>query len=202
MNVETPILIGITGGIGSGKSTVAHLFFQLGVPIYYADYEAKELMNNDLEIKSALIELFGSEAYKEGILNRTFISNTVFGNESKLAQLNAIVHPKVAKHFEEWVAKQTSNFVIKEAAILVETGGYKDLNELFVVTANEDLRIQRVMKRDGVSKEAVESRMKSQLSDSERNHYATWIFKNNEENKLEQQVAQCWEYLKTKYKFD
>lgn len=195
-----PIRIGITGGIGSGKSTVAQIFEKLGIPIYYADSEAKELMDIDSEIKEAIIKLFSEEAYKEGQLNRAFIASKVFGNETKLAQLNAIVHPKVAIHFEEWVKKQTSKFVIKEAAILVETGGFKDLDELFVVTAEEHLRIQRVMKRDSVAKDLVESRIKNQISDAERNQYATWIFKNNEADDLELQVTKCWNYLNDKYK--
>ena len=198
MKNSKPIQIGITGGIGSGKSTVAQLFEEMGVPVYYADSEAKELMNIDSDIKGAIIKLFGEEAYKEGQLNRAFIASKVFGNETKLAQLNAIVHPKVAKHFEEWVTKQSTKFVMKEAAILVETGGYKELDELFVVTADENLRIQRVMKRDNVAKDLVESRIKNQISDAERNQYATWIFKNNEGDDLKLQVAQCWEYLKEK----
>jgi dephospho-CoA kinase len=199
MKNSKPIQIGITGGIGSGKSTIAQLFEEMEVPVYYADSEAKELMNIDSDIKGAIIKLFGEEAYKEGQLNRAFIASKVFGNETKLAQLNAIVHPKVAKHFEEWVTKQFTKFVIKEAAILVETGGYKELDELFVVTADENLRIQRVMKRDSVAKDLVESRIKNQISDAERNQYATWIFKNNEGDDLKLQVAQCWEYLKEKY---
>jgi dephospho-CoA kinase len=199
MKNSKPIQIGITGGIGSGKSTVAQLFEEMGVPVYYADSEAKELMNLDSDIKGAIIKLFGEEAYKEGQLNRAFIASKVFGNETKLAQLNAIVHPKVAKHFEEWVTNQSTKFVIKEAAILVETGGYKELDELFVVTADENLRIQRVIKRDSVAKDLVESRIKNQISDAERNQYATWIFKNNEGDDLKLQVAQCWEYLKEKY---
>ena len=199
MKNSKPIQIGITGGIGSGKSTVAQLFEEMGVPVYYADSEAKELMNIDSDIKGAIIKLFGEEAYKEGQLNRAFIASKVFGNETKLAQLNAIVHPKVAKHFEEWVTKQSTKFVMKEAAILVETGGYKELDELFVVTADENLRIQRVMKRDNVAKDLVESRIKNQISDAERNQYATWIFKNNEGDDLKLQVAQCRKYLKEKY---
>jgi dephospho-CoA kinase len=199
MKNSKPIQIGITGGIGSGKSTVAQLFEEMGIPVYYADSEAKELMNMDSDIKEAIIKLFGEEAYREGQLNRAFIASKVFGNETKLAQLNAIVHPKVAKHFEEWVKKQSSKFVIKEAAILVETGGYKDLDELFVVTADENLRIQRVMKRDKVTKETVESRIKNQISDAKRNQYATWIFNNNELDDIGHQVKQCWNYLNDKY---
>jgi len=199
MRSNKPILIGITGGIGSGKTTVAQLFGRIGVPVYYADFEAKELMNVDPEIKAAVIDMIGAEAYVDGQLNRSYIASKVFENESKLVQLNAIVHPKVAVHFEEWVKKQTSKFVMKEAAILVETGGYKELDELFVVTASEELRIQRVMKRDIVTKESVESRIKNQISDKERNQYATWIFNNNETDDLELQVDQCWNYLNEKY---
>ncbi len=199
MKNSKPIQIGITGGIGSGKSTVAQLFEEMEFPVYYADSEAKELMNMDSDIKEAIIKLFGEEAYKEGQLNRAFIASKVFGDETKLVQLNAIVHPKVAKDFEEWVKKQSSKFVIKEAAILVETGGYKELDELFVVAADENLRIQRIMKRDSVAKDLVESRIKNQISDAERNQYATWIFKNNEGDDLKLQVTQCWEYLKEKY---
>ena len=137
-----PKIIGLTGGIGSGKSRVVKLFNTLGVPCYIADVEAKRLMNNQAEVKAAIVDLFGEQAYVDEQLNRNYIGQIVFANPEKLKALNAIVHPAVAKDFSVWVAEQQKSFVIKEVAILFETGGYKNVDKTVLITAPETIRIR------------------------------------------------------------
>ena len=170
-------IIGLTGGIGSGKSTVASFFESLGVPVYIADVEAKALMNRSKVIRRKLIALFGQEAYN-GQLNRKYIAKLVFQDAQKLEQLNAIVHPKVASHFKRWAAKQEGNFVIKEAAILFENGSYKNCDKTILVTAPAKVRVQRVINRDGASQEEVLQRMQHQWPDSKKIELADFVIEN------------------------
>lgn len=162
------MIVGLTGGIGSGKTTVAKLFYKLGVPIYISDIEAKQLMVNDQQLISAIKELLGNEAYIDGELNRSYISHQVFNDKEKLTQLNAIVHPAVAADFLQWYKKQEHLYVIKESAILFETNGQKECDAVITVTAPIEERINRVVVRDGVSEKQVKSRIDNQLSDSEK----------------------------------
>lgn len=172
--------IGITGGIGSGKSYVAKVFKALGVPFYDADKEAKELMNTNLAIKNALISEFGKEVYDiEGHLNRAYLASQVFRDKKKLDKLNAIVHPMVIQHGEDWALSQTFPYSLKEAALLFESGSYKKLDYTILVTAPTDIRIARVMQRDAITREEVQDRINKQLPDEEKQKLADFIIIND-----------------------
>jgi dephospho-CoA kinase len=163
--------IGLTGGIGSGKSTIANVFNTLGVPVYDSDKEAKTLINADQEIKLSLVSLLGAKAYKNGQYDRQFVADQVFQNKEKLNQLNAIVHPVVRNHFKEWCndqLKKNTQYVIKEAAILFESGANNSLDKVICVTAPEVLRIARVVSRDRTEPLQVQQRIDNQLSEEER----------------------------------
>src|SRR5687767_9978123 len=146
---QPPMLrIGLTGGIGSGKTTVAAIFGVLGIPVYYADDAAKRLMDENENVKTAIENNFGKEAYKNGKLDRKYVSDIVFNNADKLAFLNSIVHPATIKDADEWMQSQKSPYIIKEAALLFESGSHQKLDYIIGVKAPLDLRISRVMKRD------------------------------------------------------
>lgn len=171
--------IGITGGIGSGKTFLTKLFEALGVPVYNADEEAKRLMNSDARIKKQLIELFGAATYKDGKLDRTFLAAIVFSDKEKLELLNSIVHPIVIQEAKDWAERQTSRYSLKEAALLFESGSYKELDYTILVTAPMDVRIQRVIKRDGVTEQQVRERISKQLSDEEKLLLADFVIVND-----------------------
>lgn len=181
--------VGITGGIGSGKSYVAKVFKALGVPFYDADKEAKELMNTNPEIRDALVRAFGREVYDaEGRLNRSYLASQVFKDKDKLDRLNAIVHPIVIQHGADWSVSQTFPYSLKEAALLFESGSYKQLDYTILVTAPEDVRIARVMQRDSVSRQDVLDRMSKQLPDEEKRALADFIIVNDGVESLLPQV--------------
>ncbi|SRX76088.1 dephospho-CoA kinase [Aequorivita antarctica] len=171
-------IIGLTGGIGSGKTTVAQLFSELGVPIYIADIEAKKLTDTSKVIRRKLISLLGEEAYKGPKLNRKFVADKIFNDKTLLEGVNAVIHPKVAAHFIKWVSKQKATYVIKEAAILFENGGYKNCDLVILVTAPKAVRIARVRARDNASSIEIEQRMKNQWSDEEKQKLADIIIEN------------------------
>ncbi|MFZ4543647.1 MAG: dephospho-CoA kinase [Saprospiraceae bacterium] len=173
--------VGITGGIGSGKTTICQIFESLDIPVYYADERAKWLMSNDLKLVSGIKTHFGVEAYfPDGSLNRNHISNMVFKNSSKLSTLNALVHPAVAADAEIWFDKQkNAPYALKEAALLVESKSYLSLDRLIVVAAPLELRIQRVMNRDGVDKQKVEERIGHQMPEEDKLKYADFIINND-----------------------
>ena len=189
--------VGITGGIGSGKSTITSLFHNLGVPIYNSDERAKWLMSNDVDLMDQIKILFGQESYSNNKLNRAHLANIVFQNHDLLKQLNAIVHPLVKIDFENWLLLQKNEpLVIKEAAILIESGAYKELDILIIVFANKEIRIKRVMNRDNVAKEDVEKRIETQLSDSERLKFAHYSIENNKnQSNLKRQVGELYKQL-------
>ncbi len=161
-------IVGLTGGIGSGKSTVAKMFMEQGVAVYISDDEAKRLMVEDELLKKQIIDLLGDESYIEGELNRSYIANKVFNNKTLLDKINAIVHPAVAQHFKNWSKKQKGTYVIKEAAILFENGGYKQCDYNILVTAPQDVRIERVQKRDETTRKKVMDRLKNQWEDEKK----------------------------------
>ena len=189
--------VGITGGIGSGKSTITSLFQDLGVPIYNSDDRAKWLLSNDVDLMDQIKLLFGQESYSNNELNRAHIANIVFQDNDMLKQLNAIVHPMVKIDFENWLLLHKKEpLVIKEAAILIESGAYKELDVLIVVLADKKTRIKRVINRDNVSKEDVEKRMDTQISDSERLKFANFSVDNNkDQSNLKMQVGELYKQL-------
>jgi len=189
--------VGITGGIGSGKSTITSLFHDLGVPIYNSDERAKWLLSNDVDLVDQIKILFGQESYSNNKLNRAHIANIVFQDNDMLKELNAIVHPLVKIDFENWLLLQKKEpLVIKEAAILIESGAYKELDVLIVVLADKKTRIKRVINRDNVSKEDVEKRMETQISDSERLKFANFSVDNNtDQSNLKMQVGELYKQL-------
>ncbi len=182
--------VGITGGIGAGKTTVCRIFESLGIPVYYADERAKWLMVNDLRLVSSIKDLFGDKAYlPDGSLDRGLISSIVFSKKEKLDALNAAVHPAVFRDWEAWENEQKgAAYTLREAALLVETGTHRFLDKLIVVTAPLELRIARVMERDGVSRGAVEARIARQLPEEEKVRLADFVVKNDGEESLVQQV--------------
>ena len=191
--------VGITGGIGSGKSTVCRIFHQaLGIPIFYADIWAKKLLNFDPELRKGIVELFGEEAYTpDGEYNRPYVANIAFSDSKKLLALNALVHPAVEAESLEWHQHQAElgcPYTLKEAALIVESGGQKHLDFLIAVTAPEDLRIQRVMERDHISEAQVRARMQGQLPESEKLKLANFIIINDG---LQLLLPQVWEVHQT-----
>ncbi len=175
------LVVGLTGGIGSGKSTIAEMFRSMGVPVYDADLRAKSLMNRSEEIKEQIIWIFGKESYtEEGTLNRTFLADRVFGNTKELAALNNIVHPAVNQHFVDWVSQQQSPYVLYEAAILFEHGGHEKCDKVITVIAPEQERITRVIQRDNTTRKAVERRMEQQWEDEQRMPLSDYIIANTD----------------------
>ena len=190
------LIVGLTGGIGSGKTTVARFFEALGIPIYFADDRAKALMVNSPELKESIVLLLGVTAYTEdGRLNRAYIASQVFNNKALLEQLNGLVHPAVGKDFKQWASEQDSPYVIKEAAILFENGNYKAADKNILVTAPIDVRIERVMNRDGAKKEDIEARMQHQWPDSEKIPLADYIIENIDLEQTRLQVNSLHEQL-------
>ena len=182
------LIVGLTGGIGSGKTTIAKILVRQGIPVYDSDVRAKFLMINSTVIIKDLKSEFGDEVYIKGELNREYLANIVFGNSEKLKILNSIVHPVVAKDFKEWVDNQNTEIVVKENAILFESGSYKTCDVNVAVDTDVEERIERVLKRDGVSREQVISRINSQWSDEKRNKKADIIIKNNDVDPTELNV--------------
>jgi len=174
------MIVGLTGGIGSGKSTVARFFRELGVPVYDSDKEAKVLMVKSEMVRRELINLFGEEAFIGKKLNKTHISSIVFKEKEKLAKLNAIVHPAVRNHFVQWVEQQSSAYVIQETALIFENETRENYDAVILVTAPENIRIQRVIKRDGVSKGEIKARIANQMSDEDKISLADFVIENNE----------------------
>lgn len=188
--------VGITGGIGSGKSTVCQIISAMGYPIYNADVEARELTNSHPIIIKRLTSLFGSDIYVKGELNRKRVGQLVFSDKALLQQLNSVIHPVVAEHFEEWVASnQYHKLVFKEAAILFESGAYKQVDKTVVVFAPDELRIKRVCLRDGISEAEVQNRMDNQMPQEELMSKADYVIRNTEEELLFPQIIRLIEVL-------
>jgi len=182
------MVVGLTGGIGSGKSTIAKAFATLGIAVFNSDEQAKALIANNAQVKERIIASFGEEAYQNGEYNRAYIAQIVFNNPEKLAILNSIVHPALAKHFKQWAKKQTSPYVLKEAAILFESGSYKDCDYIITVTAPEQLRIARVIARDHCTEAQVRARMAQQWTDAQRIALSNAVIENIDLESAKEQV--------------
>lgn len=170
--------VGLTGGIGSGKSTVGDFLKDLDVPVYNSDKQAKKLMNSSKKLKKKIVDVFGKSAYSDNQLNRLYIAQTVFGNKELLEKLNKIVHPAVRKHFLKWIKKQNSPYVVQETALLFENKSMDFYDKIVLVTAPKSIRLNRVMERDGVKKESILERMDNQLEDSEKIEFSDFVIEN------------------------
>lgn len=182
------VVVGLTGGIGSGKTTVAKEFEAIGIPVYIADIEAKALMLRSKIIKRKLIQLFGDQVYVNGALNKSLIAKVIFNDKEALQKMNAIIHPRVALHFKKWVQKQNAIYVIKEVAILFENGGNKLCDFVITVTAPKDIRIERVLSRDNTTKAKVEAIMNNQWDDARKIKFSDFVINNINLNDTQKQV--------------
>ena len=192
-----PKLIGVTGGIGSGKSTVCKIFEVLGHKVYYADDRAKWLMNNEQQLKKKISNLFGNDAYNETGLNRSFISSQIFKNQELLQQLNGLVHPAVAEDLKNWVDNnRKEEMLFDEAALLFEIGSYKKMDATILVTAPEDLRISRVIKRDPQrTTESIKEIISQQLTDDVKRTLANFVIENDGVNSVLKQTLEIYKQL-------
>mgnify|MGYP003624316372 CR=1 FL=1 len=181
--MSKPLSIGLTGGIGSGKSLVADFFKLLGIPVYISDVEAKKLMRTNSFIRESLIEAFGGKVYSDlGELNRSVLAKIIFNNGDALKKVNSIVHPQVRLHYQEWLLKQTGvPYVLQESAILFDTGLYKNFDKIITVTADKEIRLKRVVERDSCSRESVLERMDKQISEQEKIEKSDFVIYNNTE---------------------
>ncbi|MBS7332384.1 MAG: dephospho-CoA kinase [Weeksellaceae bacterium] len=197
MKKLTTKIIGLTGGIGSGKTTAAKYFEELGFPLYNSDLRARKIQNENPEVIQNIKNLFGEESYNEDGMNRPFIAAQTFNDKDKLQQLNAIVHPAVFNDFKNWVDEQNSAYVIKEAAILIESGSYKDCDIIISVIADKEIRIARTIERDGLTRDQILTRMANQLSDDERKEYSDYVIDNSQDlTYLYQQVKNIVDNIK------
>jgi dephospho-CoA kinase len=187
--------IGLTGGIGSGKTTIAHIFEVLGIPVYYADDAAKRLMNEDELLKKQIIDSFGNESYKDGKINRIFLAKEVFSSIEKTTKMNGIVHPITIADAEKWMQQQTTAYAIKEAALIFEAKAEKNLDLVIGVQSPLSLRIKRVMQRDNITEESVLARMQKQMDEDDKMSRCDFIIVNNEKELLIPQVIAIHEKI-------
>jgi dephospho-CoA kinase len=186
------IKVGVTGGIGSGKTLICRVFEKLGVPVFYADDEAKRLLDADPEVKEAMMEYFGRDIYDDKGLKKAHLASKIFNNQDALSKVNSIVHPAVRQLFVGWAKEKEAAFpyVIEEAAILFESGVYKDLDFNILVYAPEELRISRVISRDNIDREKVKVRMQHQMRDEEKINMADAVIYNDESRLVLPQILE------------
>ena len=181
-------ILGLTGGIGSGKTAVSKMFNALDVPVYNADQAAKKLMQSSKDLKHKIKQLLGKDAYKQNQLNKAFISEKIFNNKALLTQINALVHPEVALDFNSWLSMQNSVYVVKEVAILFETAAEDQFDYILTVTAPESLRIQRIIERDHTPLAKIKAVMSNQLQDSEKTAKSDFVILNIDLDSTKKQV--------------
>lgn len=187
--------IGLTGGIGSGKSTVAKIFETLGIPVYYADTEAKRLMNSSETLKKVIRQNFGEATYENDQLNRKYLGGIVFNNPEKLELLNALIHPVTINDAEQWMQQQSAPYSIKEAALLFESGAAENLDFIVGVYAPQALRIKRVMKRDGLTADEIMKRINRQVNEEMKMKLCDFVITNNEQELLIPQVLKLHQHF-------
>lgn len=184
------MIVGLTGGMGSGKSTVSSFLKELGVPVYNSDIQAKKLMQSSKKLRNSIIELLGEASYLEGKLNRSYIAKAVFGNKVLLKKLNNIVHPTVRKHFLKWIKKQSAPYVVQETALLFENVAMDFYDKIILVTAPKDVRIERIVLRDTIDRESILARMDNQLEDTEKIKFSDFIIENVKLGDTKQKVEE------------
>ncbi len=187
--------VGLTGGIGSGKTTVAHIFELLGIPVYYADGAAKRLMNEDEQLKAKIIIEFGAESYVAGKINKNYLATKIFSDKKKTAKINSIVHPITIADAEEWMQLQTTAYAIKEAALIFEAKAEKKLDIIIGVQSPLHMRIQRVMQRDNIAGAAVIARIQKQMDETEKMNRCDFVIVNDEKTLLIPQVIKLNEKI-------
>jgi len=180
--------IGLTGGIGSGKSTIAAIFEVLGIPVYYADVKARQLMNEDTNLITEIKAAFGEESYSNGLLNKPYISSLIFSDNTKRDVLNSIVHPSTIADATAWMNRQTTPYCIKEAALIFESHAEKKLDFIIGVAAPEEIRINRIINRDAITREQVEARIKSQMNEADKIKRCDYVIVNDDKELLIPQV--------------
>lgn len=200
MTERKPLWVGITGGIGSGKSIVSRFFQQLGIPVYFADDRAKSLMATNPELKAQILANFGEESYQnDGSVNRAFLADTVFSDPEKVKKINSLVHPAVAEDFREWAKTQKSPYILKEAALLFETGAAKEMDVVINVSSPLKIRIARVLMRDTHrSEEQVNRIIDQQMPDEEKNELSDFVIKNSDSKLIIPQILQIHEDLRSR----
>ena len=188
--LQKHIIVGITGGIGSGKTTISKYFEGFGIPVYHADLEAKALMNRSKVIKRKLIALFGDDAYINNTLNRDYLRSQIFKEKKLLSKMNAIVHPKVGAHYKRWAKKQNAPYILKEVAIIFENNLQSQYDYIITVIADKEERVKRVMQRDNSSRDSVKAIIRNQFSDQEKIKKSDFVIENNdlEAAKLQAQI--------------
>ena len=184
------MIVGLTGGIGSGKTTVANFFKELGVPVYNSDKKARKLMQRSKKLKKAIIALLGEQAYTGKKLNKIFIANAIFNNKDLLQDLNSIVHPAVRKHFLKWKKKQDAAYVIQETALIFENKSADFYDKIILVVAPRSQRIQRVALRDAISEIDVEKRLENQLNDDQKIPFSHYVIENTDLSKTQKKVVE------------
>ncbi len=189
------MIVGLTGGIGSGKSTVAEIFRHIGIAVYEADTVSKSIIDTDIVLQRQLVELLGKEVINEGKINRKYMAGKIFNDKVLLEKANAMIHPAVRRNFDKWVKEQQTPYVIKEAAILFETGSYRQCDRVIVITAPQEMRIDRVMRRSNISREDVLARMQNQWPEEQKLKKADYIIKNDLKESLIKQVIAIHEDL-------
>lgn len=193
---ETKLLVGVTGGIGSGKSTVCKIFEILGLPVYYSDDRAKTLMNSSNELRTSVKEILGEQAYKDGEINKPFVSRQIFESEDLRSQINLVVHQKVREDFAAWSIQSKSTILLNEAALIFENGSYRNMNYVINVNCNKELRIKRTLKRDqNRTRDEVIRIINTQWSDEERTAKADFNIANDETQMLMPQVLEIFSIL-------
>ena len=194
--MKDSLTIGITGGIGSGKSYICQILETMGYPVFYSDQEAKNILITSPEVIAQITELFGKEAYQNKTLNKTFIASLIFENAELREKMNAIVHPAVRKAFAKFKLESKSPLVFNEAAILFETGTYKNFDFTVIVTANKELRIERIQKRDEISRDEILKRMESQWPDEQKIKLADFVIYNENSELLLPQLIKTINQIK------
>ncbi len=187
--------VGLTGGMGAGKSTVARIFEVLGIPVYYADDKAKKLMIENEELKASIINSFGAESYINGNLNREYIAGLVFNNDANIQLLNSLVHPVTIKDAEGWIANQRTPYAIKEAALIFESGSHKQLDLVVGVHTPEEIRIHRIIDRDHISVQQAKDRMSRQMDEEVKMRLCDYVIVNDEQQMVSPQVISLHEKL-------
>lgn len=187
--------VGITGGIGSGKTVVCQVFETLGIPVFNADAAAKFLMEQDMVLIEQIKSLFGKEVYKGKELQREKLAAVIFQNKEKRNALNSIVHPATIAYGKKWMEQQTAPYALKEAAILFESGSHKELDKIICVYAPLEMRIQRSMQRDGATREKIESRIATQMNEEEKMKLCDFVIVNDDKTAIIPQVLKIHEEL-------